>query len=566
MLQRLVRHFYPRSFDTLAEEQQRRIHLFVIIVLLNLALAIISLVSNLNNIVSVAITGGFAASHLFALYLMRLTANLRLTLNVDLVVIVIVALLTVLQGGGLTSTSLWLFAAIPLLPLLLIGRTVGLRWVAICALALVAVGVVQSQGVLPPVRAVVLPQQLVGAFVMLSVFAGISVLFVADNERAQQALKAAQEATEARVREAVEALQREQEEHRRQDAERLRESEAQRTLLEQSAAEILEAMQRFAFGDLTVAVNEQRRGGMESDIGKIFAGFNRTVASVRKLVQQVVVNVAETTTIAAEISSASTQMAATSEQQSSQIVHIASSVEAMASSMREQAAQAHNADTLTRHNGESASEGARVVGAAVDKIQQIAFIVSDAAGVVEKLGNSSAEIGEIVQVIEEIADQTNLLALNAAIEAARAGEQGRGFAVVADEVRKLAERTAQATKQISTTIKQIQADTQQAVRGMQRGDAEVQEGLKLAQHAGNALETIVRSTTDVAHIVARMAAAMEQQSSTSHQVAQSIEHMSSAIQETTASLGEVARSTERLQEQTEGLQELVSRFDVGKPS
>jgi methyl-accepting chemotaxis protein len=191
-------------------------------------------------------------------------------------------------------------------------------------------------------------------------------------------------------------------------------------------------------------------------------------------------------------------------------------------------------------------------------------LVSSASRVVEKLGNSSAEIGEIVQVIEEIADQTNLLALNAAIEAARAGEQGRGFAVVADEVRKLAERTATATKQISQTIKQIQRDTDEAVNGMKRGDNEVQEGLTLAKQAGTALVGIVKGSREVESMVQGSANAMQQQSQTAQEIAKNVEHVSSSVHETTASLSEIARSTENLRGLTENLQDLVSRFDVGE--
>jgi methyl-accepting chemotaxis protein len=467
-------------------------------------------------------------------------------------------------SGGIKSFFMFTLPVPVQLAILVINRRAGTVFGVVTLLFVVSVAVLQL-GFGVQFRAEYSQQYdlvLTSAMALSAMLVKFLIVGVFDSGRERAERRAAREkaSVQTKVEEAREALRREQEEARQRDAENLREAQQQQAYLSESTRQILEAMQRFAFGDLTVQVSDN---GREDTISKIFKGFNRSVASVEKLVKQVIHNVEQTTAIASHISSASGQMAATSQEQSAQITEIASSVEETARTVSETATHASRMDALTRQTGENAVVGANVVRSAVEKMQEIATVVSNAADVVETLGNSSAEIGEIVQVIEEIADQTNLLALNAAIEAARAGEQGRGFAVVADEVRKLAERTAQATKQISQTIQQIQRDTDRAVTGMQRGEVEVQQGLTLAQQAGEALEKIVSGTREVETMVKSSAQAMEQQSSSTEEVAKSVEQMAASVEETTASLSEIARSTETLRGLTEGLQELVGQFEVG---
>jgi methyl-accepting chemotaxis protein len=181
---------------------------------------------------------------------------------------------------------------------------------------------------------------------------------------------------------------------------------------------------------------------------------------------------------------------------------------------------------------------------------------------VRELGKSSDQIGEIISVIDDIADQTNLLALNAAIEAARAGEQGRGFAVVADEVRKLAERTTKATKEIAGMIKKIQVDTAGAVSSMEQGTGEVEKGKQLADRAGASLQEIVGVSQKVTDMVTQIAAASEEQSSASEQISKNVEAISKVTGETAQGTQQIARAAEDLNRLTEKLQELTSRFTV----
>jgi len=210
----------------------------------------------------------------------------------------------------------------------------------------------------------------------------------------------------------------------------------------------------------------------------------------------------------------------------------------------------------------SAEQGGSVVKETVNGMQSIAEVVRVSAATVQELGKSSDQIGEIIGVIDDIADQTNLLALNAAIEAARAGEQGRGFAVVADEVRKLAERTTKATKEIATMIKKIQGDTHGAVTAMEKGTKHVDEGIKLADRAGTSLNEIVGISQKVTDMVTQIAAASEEQSTTSEMISKNVEAISTVTGESARGTQEIARASEELKQLTERLSELLSKFKV----
>ncbi|MGH9591767.1 MAG: methyl-accepting chemotaxis protein, partial [Bryobacteraceae bacterium] len=216
----------------------------------------------------------------------------------------------------------------------------------------------------------------------------------------------------------------------------------------------------------------------------------------------------------------------------------------------------------SRKGAETAREGGRIVEETLSKMRSIANSVGETATKVQELGKSSDQIGEIIGVIDDIADQTNLLALNAAIEAARAGEQGRGFAVVADEVRKLAERTSKATKEIASMIKNIQAETKVAVSAMQDGTNQVEMGVESTTQAGSSLHDIIRVSEQVGDMITHIATAATQQSSATEQVNANVEQIAKITQETAAGAQESAKAVHDLSNLALDLQNMVSKFKI----
>jgi methyl-accepting chemotaxis protein len=239
-------------------------------------------------------------------------------------------------------------------------------------------------------------------------------------------------------------------------------------------------------------------------------------------------------------------------------------VEEMTKTIMETTKNSSIAADSAKNSGSTAKEGGKVVAETIEGMNRIADVVRSSAETVQALGKSSDQIGEIVQVIDDIADQTNLLALNAAIEAARAGEQGRGFAVVADEVRKLAERTTKATKEIAGMIKQIQKDTSNAVISMSKGTEEVEKGKALADKAGESLKEIILGAVKVVDVITQVAAASEEQSSTSEEISRSIEAINNVTRESTAGIQQIAKASEDLSRLTVNLQDLIGKFNTSE--
>jgi len=320
----------------------------------------------------------------------------------------------------------------------------------------------------------------------------------------------------------------------------------------------VEALEKLGTGDLTIRISSDYKG----DHQLIKNGINAVGDSLSRTLGEVKEAVSATASATSQISSSTEEMAAGANEQTHQTTEVASGVEEMTRTILENTKNVSIAAETAKQAGSKAKDGGDVVNETIEGMNKIAEVVKKSAETVQALGKSSDQIGEIVQVIDDIADQTNLLALNAAIEAARAGEQGRGFAVVADEVRKLAERTTKATKEIAAMIKQIQKDTGEAVDSMEEGTTQVEKGKTLAHKAGQALTEIVTESQKVVDIVAQVAAASEEQSSAAEQISKNIEAISSVTQQSAAGTQQIARAAEDLNRLTVNLEGLIDQFTV----
>ncbi|MFH1194384.1 MAG: methyl-accepting chemotaxis protein [bacterium] len=339
----------------------------------------------------------------------------------------------------------------------------------------------------------------------------------------------------------------------------VRESEEQKEYLSSSVNKMLGEIERFASGDLRIELKPVRN---DDEIARLYFGFNHAVQNIEQMLRQVFEVVQSTASASNQISTSTEEIAAGIHEQSSQTTEVAGAVEEMTKTIFETSKNTSLASEASKNAGEIAREGGIVVRETIEGMNRIAVVVEKGADTVHALGRSSEQIGQIVQVIDEIADQTNLLALNAAIEAARAGEQGRGFAVVADEVRKLAERTTKATKEIASMIVQIQKDTEAAVSAMGEGKLQVAKGKELADRSEISLKEIIKGSEKVTDIVMQVAAASEQQSAASEEISKNIEAISNVTNESSSGIQQIARAIEDLNKLTVDLQESISRFKL----
>ncbi len=295
---------------------------------------------------------------------------------------------------------------------------------------------------------------------------------------------------------------------------------------------------------------------------EIANGINLTVNTLTEPIYKLSEAISATASAATQISSSTERMASGTNEQSAYINEVTAAMEEMTRTIFSTTKNTSFAAESSKQSAEKAKEGGMIVNEVISGMDKISEVVEQSANKIYVLGENSDKIGEIIQVINDIADQTNLLALNAAIEAARAGEQGRGFAVVADEVRKLAERTTKATKEIAGMIKQIQIDTNLAVESMKIGTKNVEDGKMLVNKAGSVLKQIIESSERVTDVIVQVAASSEEQSATSEEIAKSIETINNVIKESTNGVYQIAQAAEDLNRLTENLQILIDQFDL----
>jgi len=310
--------------------------------------------------------------------------------------------------------------------------------------------------------------------------------------------------------------------------------------------------------DLRLEVDQDRK----DEIGALGLCLNIFVSKMHDILIQIKQSAERVAEVTEDISTSAKGQAQGAESQNDQASQVATAMQQMSATVMEVSENSNRAAEAARKASETARHGGKIVDETLAKMRVIAAAVSTSSNKMEDLAKGSDQIGRIIAVIDDIADQTNLLALNAAIEAARAGEQGRGFAVVADEVRKLAERTTMATKEIAQMIRTIQADIKSSLRAMEEGTVQVQDGVQSTVQAGDSLREIIHTAEQVGEMVTHIATAGTQQTATSEHVKDRMQQIAVLVNQTATEARNSAHACQGLSELALDLQRMVANFQL----
>ena len=311
-------------------------------------------------------------------------------------------------------------------------------------------------------------------------------------------------------------------------------------------------------GDLTQRADIQTN----DEIGNLAAAFNRLVDNFGNIVSEVMLQANQVATAAEQLSAITVQTSSGVRQQTDEIRMVATAMDQMTATVYEVASNAETASRSADDGNTEANNGSQVVSTTISAISELATDVEASADVIENLKGDSENIGTVIDVIKNIAEQTNLLALNAAIEAARAGEQGRGFAVVADEVRTLAQRTQQSTAEIEALVTALQGGAQQAVNVMAKSRKKAEVTVSQAQQAGESLNKITQAVGNILNVNTQIASAAEEQSATTAEITRNINNIQSIAEQTAQGAEQTATASSELSKLGEQLRSLVAQFKV----
>lgn len=365
-------------------------------------------------------------------------------------------------------------------------------------------------------------------------------------------------------RQVIERLQLERETLRQRqeievESERARKIQEENERNQMAILRLLDELGDLAEGDLTVnaTVSEDFTGAIADSVNFAIDQLRQLVLAINSTADKVAQSSEQTQMTAVELAEAS-------EHQAQEIAGVSAAINEMAVSIDQVSNNAAESASVAQRSVAIAQNGADTVQRSIEGMNTIRDQIQETSKRIKRLGESSQEIGDIVSLINDIAEQTNILALNAAIQASMAGEAGRGFAVVADEVQRLAERSANATKQIETLVKTIQADTNEAVMSMEVTTTEVVRGANLAKDAGEALEEVQTVSNNLADLIQNISNAAQQQASSAGHISSTMNVIQDITAQTSSGTLATARSVGQLNEMAAALQESVSGFKLSE--